>query len=254
MSTTTFPKKLEGECTICSNGPVTLVTLSSRCTHQPAACVECYTRNISQDITSKGAHRFTCPMATCRVEFEPEEYYHLLDKRLIDIVDKLLLHRTLETMEEFRWCKSDKGCGAGQLVSNHADLLGYYTCHKCDIPLCFRHSIKWHQGYTCAEFDTERAKNPDLASDVTVLAFSKQCPNEKCKTPIMKLEGCDVMTCCRYGTHLCAEAKDKCDHGGKNYCGTRFCWKCLGKMELNKRTGGWIRKCKQNCEYATLNG
>jgi hypothetical protein len=28
-------------------------------------------------------------------------------------------------MNEFRWCKSDQGCGAGQLVANHADLLGY---------------------------------------------------------------------------------------------------------------------------------
>ncbi len=64
-------------------------------------------------------------MPTCNVKFEPEEYYHLLDKRLIDIVDNLLLHRVLEANEEFKWCKSSKGCGAGQLVSNHKDLLGY---------------------------------------------------------------------------------------------------------------------------------
>jgi hypothetical protein len=69
----------------------------------------------------------------------------------------------------------------------------------------------------------------------------------------MKFEGCDVMTCCRYGTHACAEAKDKCDHGGQNYCGQRFCWKCLGKIDIDKRNGTYIRHCNKNCEYATLN-
>jgi hypothetical protein len=66
-------------------------------------------------------------MPTCRVEFEPSEYYHLLDARLNELVDKLLLNRFLESNDEFRWCKSTKGCGAGQLVSNYRDLLGYIT-------------------------------------------------------------------------------------------------------------------------------
>jgi hypothetical protein len=64
-------------------------------------------------------------MPTCRVEFEPAEYYRLLDARLMGLVDKLLLNRCLESQDEFRWCKSSKGCGAGQLVSNYRDLLGY---------------------------------------------------------------------------------------------------------------------------------
>jgi hypothetical protein len=33
-------------------------------------------------------------------------------------------------MDEFRWCKSDQGCGAGQLVSNYADLLGFVEYKK----------------------------------------------------------------------------------------------------------------------------
>jgi len=69
-------------------------------------------------------------MPTCRVEFEPEEYYRLLDARLTGLVDTLLLNRYLESNEEFRWCKSSKGCGAGQLVSNYRDLLGYITFSK----------------------------------------------------------------------------------------------------------------------------
>ena len=119
--------------------------------------------------------------------------------------------------------------------------------------LCYRHAIEWHQGYTCDEFDREQAKNPELASDTTVLAFSKRCPNDACRTPIMKAEGCDVMTCCRYGTHECSEAKGKCDHGGKGYCGHRFCWKCLGAIDIDKRSKNYVRHCKSTCEYFTLN-
>ncbi|CAF3774484.1 unnamed protein product [Rotaria sordida] len=248
-----FPKERQGTCSICNDDNLTLVTLSKQCQHEAACCIPCLTQNISNGITAKGIHRFECPMPTCKVLFESSEYYCLLDARLIAVVDKLLLNRFLESNEEFRWCKSRKGCGAGQLVSNYKDLLGYYTCYACYQPLCFRHAIEWHTGYTCDEFDRERTLNPDLASDVTVLAFTKQCPNQSCRTPIMKFEGCDVMTCCRYGTHTCIESKGKCDHGGQNYCGQKFCWKCLGKIDIDKKTGAYIRHCNQNCEYATLN-
>lgn len=246
--------EIKGECTICAENPVKLVLLSSRCNHSPSVCEGCHKNSISNDIQTKGTHHFHCPVSNCSIQYEPDEYYHLLSGRDRDLVDKLLLNRTLEQMEEFRWCKSEKGCGAGQLVSNHAELLGYYTCHMCHTQLCFRHSIRWHVGFSCNEFDSELAKKPDLASNTAVLACSKPCPNERCKTPIMKGEGCDVIKCCRYGTHDCDEAGDKCDHGGKNYCGQKFCWKCLGKMEFNKKLNRWIRNCNANCEYASLNG
>ncbi|CAF1591277.1 unnamed protein product [Rotaria sp. Silwood1] len=196
-----FYNERQGHCSICSENDVKLVNLSKNCKHLSNCCVPCLTQSISTDIESKGAYSFQCPMPACNIKFEPEEYYQLLDKRLVGIVDKLLLHRILEINEEFRWCKSSKGCGAGQLVSNHKDLLGYYACYACGEMLCFRHSIEWHKGFTCDEFDAERARNDDLASDVTVLAFTKKCPNALCATPIMKHEGCDVMTCCRFGTH-----------------------------------------------------
>ena len=130
----------------------------------------------------------------------------------------------------------------------------YYTCHACKQPLCFRHSIEWHTGFSCDEYDAERAANPNFASEAAVLEFTKQCPNELCHTPIMKAEGCDVITCCRFGTHACQEAKSECTHGGRNYCGQRFCWKCLGKIDINPETNAYVRHCNTNCEYASLNG
>ena len=40
-------------------------------------------------------------------------------------------------MDEFRWCKSDQGCGAGQLVSNHADLLGFVKYENSNLSIIF---------------------------------------------------------------------------------------------------------------------
>ncbi|CAF0991740.1 unnamed protein product [Adineta steineri] len=94
-------------------------------------------------------------MATYNIKFEPEEYYHYI--------------RVLEADEEFRWCKSIKGCGAGQLVSNHKKLHGYYTCHACSQMMCFHYSVEWHTGYTCKEFEAEQAKNEGFASYIIIL-------------------------------------------------------------------------------------
>lgn len=120
-----YPKQSQGTCAICSDPNLTLANLSKKCAHQPGCCIPCLTQNISNGISSKGINRFECPMPTCKVEFEPSEYYPLLDTKLTSLVDKLLLNQCLESDEEFRWCKSSKGCGAGQLVSNFRDLLGY---------------------------------------------------------------------------------------------------------------------------------
>jgi len=101
------------------------VLLSKRCTHPPSVCKDCHKNFISQEVQSKGTHRFQCAVPNCSLVYESDEYYHLLTGRDRELVDKILLHRALETIEEFRWCKSEKGCGAGQLVANHANLLGF---------------------------------------------------------------------------------------------------------------------------------
>ncbi|CAF4123010.1 unnamed protein product, partial [Adineta steineri] len=98
--TSLYPKERQGTCSICSDNNLTLVTLSKTCRHEAACCIPCFTQNISSNINSKGTHRFECPMPTCNVVFDPTEYYHLLDARLKDLVDKLLLNRLLETDEE----------------------------------------------------------------------------------------------------------------------------------------------------------
>eukprot|EP01084_Bolivina_argentea_P187849 323496_1 len=247
-------KQRSGECKICRED-TELINISPGCKHNPDYCRECIKRTIETKISSKGNRQFQCMYPRCDTEFDSSQYYALLDKKHLCIVDKLNLNAILEIMPEFRWCKNPKGCGSGQLVSNWKGLQGYYSCHACEQEMCFKHNMAWHMGYDCKEFETEMENNPDLASDKLILQFSKKCP--KCATTIIKLEGCDVMKCCRFGTHGCHDAMKKfgkCDHGGQQYCGQLFCWCCLGKIEIDeKHQGRYIRHCKEQCQYADLN-
>ena len=236
----------------------TLVTINKNCHHEPAYCLSCIAKTIESEINSKGNCNFTCKAIGCKNEFECENYYPLLSKHKLNIVDKIITHRTLEKMASFRWCKNKHGCGNGQLVSNWQNLRGYYKCHSCNIKLCFQHEIEWHNGFTCDEYQKELNNNPQFGSEQILSSFTKQCPNKDCKSLIAKLAGCDVMACCMYGTHGCQrnqrQLRDGCDHGGRQYCGQLFCWKCLGKIEIDQINGGsYIRHCKQSCQYRNLN-
>lgn len=102
-----------------------LVNISKRCTHSPDTCLECTTKSVRTEVQGKASTRIACSSRNCDVKYQAEEYYPLLDKKLQGITDKLLLNILLEQDDEFRWCKSSKGCGSGQLISNHKDLTGY---------------------------------------------------------------------------------------------------------------------------------
>ena len=245
-------KQRVGVCKICYAPKSKLVTFASKCQHAAMYCLQCISKSIAANVCQKGMPRFKCVAANCSVVYEPQSVFAVLDKKTLGILDKLLLHKALESNHEFRWCKSKKGCGYGQLIGNWTDLRGYYCCEACGEQHCFQHEVLWHKGFSCDEFDREMKANPDMATSAVLKAFTKPCPN--CKVPIAKLAGCDVMTCCQYGTHGCSTNKKKfaeCDHGGK-FCGQKFCWRCCGKITLHKR-GGYRRHCDKNCQYADLN-
>jgi len=236
------------ECICCYN-ETKLRNLSKKCVHQADYCIECIQKLIQTKIEDKGQTRFVCPSPLCNVEYEPNEYFPIINKKCHDIIDKLLLNKALENIDGFRWCYNPNGCGTGQIIDNYKQLKGYYQCYSCHQLMCFKHEMCWHLGYDCKEFDIELQNNPDLRNDKIILKCTKQCPN--CGTTLSKLEGCDVFTCCQYGTHGCQDNSKQfgnCDHGNKQFCGQVFCWLCLGKMKIRKN-GGLIRNCKKNCKY-----
>eukprot|EP00483_Globobulimina_turgida_P012429 UN12452 len=135
-----------GLCTSCFEDNQ-LRTISPDCMPNPDYCMQCIKRTIETKISSKGHRQFQCMHPRCATIYDSSQYYVLLNKKHLSIVDKLNLNATLELMPEFIWCKNPKGCGSGQLLSDWKAL----------------------RGLDCKEFDVALERNPHLKSDKLVL-------------------------------------------------------------------------------------
>lgn len=94
------------------------------------------------------------------------------------------------------------------------------------------HSVPWHAGMSCEDYDKRLAEDPHVMANTDYLQRNtKQCPS--CERPIEKLGGCDHMTC--------ALAT-----GG---CGHEFCWRCLAPYDAIVSEGN--HRHATTCTYYT---
>lgn len=100
----------------------------------------------------------------------------------------MLLNKSLEKDEEFRWCAASN-CGNGLL--NEDSFTNFITCNKCGTNTCIKHRIVWHEGMTCDEYDDllekkekESVVEEDEAKSAAVLKQMK-CPS--CTVPLEKV-------------------------------------------------------------------
>lgn len=104
----------------------------------------------------------------------------------------------LGSIPNFYWCL-ENGCGSGQIhepcKGNPACPDTLLVCHACNGRQCTRHTVKWHEGMTCEEY--ERRGSPKLkqerASKLVIDEISKPCP--RCHRSISKYVGCNHITC-----------------------------------------------------------
>jgi hypothetical protein len=99
--------------------------------------------------------------------------------------------------------------------------LSNWKCSICDAKVCSHcHSIK-------SENDDHECKDDDLATAKLLAKDTRYCPNESCRVPIFKIEGCSQMFCTK--------------------CHTAFDWK-TGVIVKNQETihnphfYAWIRE------------
>lgn len=125
-------------------------------------------------------------------------------------------------MTNFVWCAH--GCGwGGQLINAEAPI---FTCRHCRRRTCARHQVRWHDGMTCASYDSKLQTDREEQENQTWLrAHSKNCP--KCNVPIEKNHGCNHMTC--------------------RHCKHEFCWVCLVDYTLIRENGS--RSHATHCEH-----
>ena len=173
----------------------------SPCNHEANTCINCY---IKQATVVVKKHRrweaLTCP--ACNITLPKAELEAAIPrsnsaaqnelKRLDDLVAK----HALTQNSKWRWCLAPD-CGHGQvyyLSQIRSKSSPKIACPNCGARSCFKHQVKWHEGYTCDEYD---ARHPDSfitkTNEETIKSTTKACP--KCAWRIQKEGGCNHMVC-----------------------------------------------------------
>lgn len=190
-------------CSICADDkyfveyPSETALPSSCSAHCRNICLPCLGESLSAEISNKPLSRIGRPVCD-----------QAWDRGFVEVHAKagsVQAYYTrealalLEALPEFRFCQSPT-CHSGQLhASGAAEPI--VTCTDCGFQSCFVHRMPWHNGRTCAEFDTPETKEERrdrLAREKA--AFEKKngkgakpCP--RCRAPIFRDGGCNEMIC-----------------------------------------------------------
>lgn len=198
--------------------------VTSACAHDLAVCTPCLLSSISFTITDADWAHPTCPQCPIRLSYS--EIQKIVDPDILEKYCSRVFLEAISGMSDFRWC-TNKNCDSGQLHSGGEDS-PIITCCKCGDKTCFVHSIKWHEGDTCAEFQAKKdADKTEKASQLHLEETTKTCPNAICGMRVEKISGCNHMTCskCRY----------------------QYCWLCLAGFDDILSHGNHFHK--KECEY-----
>ncbi|KAL4907137.1 hypothetical protein BDW74DRAFT_148637 [Aspergillus multicolor] len=146
------PKTEPEACIIClepfsASGVKAPDKLSIACQHTPSVCYICLSKSIKHDLETKFWDEIKCP--ECNTPFIHEDIKRFADQETFTRYDKLSFRHAVNADENFIWCLE---CDFGQLHEPGADQPAV-QCYNCAAESCFKHAIKWHDGFTCDEYD-----------------------------------------------------------------------------------------------------
>lgn len=179
----------EFECIVCLNKmkyhyrPAGRITAA--CTHEPNICTACLAEQLASE---SGTHK----CAECTAVMTISDVARLGFKALADEYNHQALLAYVRDVPEFRWCLRS-GCGSGQIHECGA-LQPIVTCVKCKHKTCYTHQVKWHEGWTCAQYEANRPikkRDEEKKSLKWIQDNTKKCPN--CVKSIEKSGGCSHM-------------------------------------------------------------
>ncbi|TLD33810.1 hypothetical protein PspLS_00963, partial [Pyricularia sp. CBS 133598] len=161
------------ECAVCteevaeSEFPTKAVT--SACNHPINTCKTCLKTSISSDMNNKFWNRISCP--ECGASLMQEDVERHAEPATIDKYRKLKENADRQASPNFRWCSA--GCGAGQEHTGGPNQ-PMMICQQCNARSCFNHESRWHEGYTCRQWD--KVTEPDdesMASTRSALTVAR---------------------------------------------------------------------------------
>ncbi|KAK4035070.1 hypothetical protein C8A01DRAFT_18209 [Parachaetomium inaequale] len=163
--------------------------ISPRCKHQPTVCKDCLKNWLQSSIEQGAWDRLKCP--DCSEPLEWQDVKQHASDETFTRYDSLVLRAALSEDPTFHFCLSPT-CGSGQMYEAKCSR---FECVACTASSCLEHSVPWHWGETCEEYD-ERSRGhreAEQASERAVRESSRSCP--KCKRDVHKYAGCNHITC-----------------------------------------------------------
>lgn len=155
------------DCLICADTKEEILfprfSPTASCTHSPNACLECLERSIRSDLTGKIWTDIRCP--ECRELLDYTDIQRYADVETFKRYETLALRAAMAEAENFFWCTS--GCGSGQIHDTGRDQ-PIVVCLHCSHRSCFHHSVAWHQGLTCEEYDQLLADPDNFRSKLEI--------------------------------------------------------------------------------------
>ncbi|CEL05660.1 hypothetical protein ASPCAL06777 [Aspergillus calidoustus] len=152
-SAKSYTKAVTGEdaCIIClepfASSVLAPPTVTMACQHPPSVCYGCLAKSIKHDLETKFWDEIKCP--ECKVLFTHEDVKKFADEATFERYDKLSFRHAVSADKNFIWCLE---CDFGQLHEPGATQ-PQVRCLKCSAVSCFKHAIKWHDEFTCDEYD-----------------------------------------------------------------------------------------------------
>jgi len=170
------------ECIICAEEkPVVRNSFPTfiSCDHGANTCLDCYSQQtatvLGRDRTD-GWSKITC--LECDGVVTKEELQGVLPRRLVKELNNLSKQATYASDDAWRWCLAP-GCGHGGIYDESKGVM--IKCRKCGARSCFNHQVKWHEGYSCENYELSHPDSPITKTNEDLIKkTTKPCP---CKSP-----------------------------------------------------------------------
>eukprot|EP00347_Sterkiella_histriomuscorum_P020521 403337484 len=187
--------------------------------------LQCY---FTFQITQSGKFHLKCPQNKCGQEITQDFLNQILGSDTLKKHEEFKLNHEVSDDPNRIFCPI-ANCGQVIRVDNHSNAKKI-KCESCENDICFSCKAQWHQGKSCAKYQSDLYKGWVFKMDAHV------CPN--CKVPIEKNEGCNYMHC------------TKCEYN--------WCWVCGEKLTDYQhyftplvfiRCTAVPKNCKSKCKF-----
>ena len=128
---------------------------TAACAHAAGICKPCLSASIASSFQIRDASLMPCPHEACPEVLNQDDVKQWATDEVYARYHMLLLRSLLRSEEGqgglFVWCQNP-ACFSGQIHPEQSEQ-PRVECVQCGHATCFNHSVPWHEGKTCKQYD-----------------------------------------------------------------------------------------------------